>query len=186
MANSGTLGGVGISRAGGTAGGSWFCTMGARLTVETLWCVGHPWKKSITQLLIINPKKRSRGMNRCLERHTLQVLIYLKWRCFSAAQVWQHCPAECTQWFSSTAHYCRCSGQPAQSQFEKWKRNRADREEKRQKVWRGTKAMHGQTLYLLQLFSEVFIHRLSESVDWHWSFWTCRREEWEVTKKYPP
>ena len=33
----------------------------------------------------------------------------------------------------------------------------------------------GLTLYLLQFFSEVFIQRFSESVDWHWSFWICRR-----------
>lgn len=54
MANRGTLVGEGISRAGGTAGRSLFCTVGAGFTMETLWCVGHPWKKPISNLVIIN------------------------------------------------------------------------------------------------------------------------------------
>lgn len=36
MANSGTLVGEGSSRAGGAAGRSWFCTVGAGFTMETL------------------------------------------------------------------------------------------------------------------------------------------------------
>jgi len=46
MANSGALVGVGISRAGNAVRRSCFWAVGARFAVETLGCVGHPWKKA--------------------------------------------------------------------------------------------------------------------------------------------
>lgn len=49
------------------------------------------------------------------------------------------------------------------------------------------KSILKQTLCLLQLLSEILIHRLWESVDWHWSFWTYGRwtNKPEMTE-YPP
>lgn len=121
MANSCTLCGVGISRAGSTAGWSWLCTVGTRFAMETFWCVGHPWRKMINQLLIINRKKwwLRKQMFGTPAHNTLQVLIYLRLQCFLTAQVSQHCPPHYMKWFSNTAHCFLCSAQPAQVNLKK-------------------------------------------------------------------
>lgn len=179
-ANSGTFVGVGLSRAGGTAGRSWFCTIGAGFTLETLWCVGHPWEKPTNQLVIINREKELRKEQTAAHKRRESTWDGNVSQHHRFDNVALHSISCC----SPVQHIVAAVQLKLHRVIVKMREKIRERLKSEisskwqpdwQQVWWSAKAALIQTLYLLQLLSEIFIQRLAVSVDWHWSFWTYIR-----------